>query len=174
MKKAYFIFITIAFISSGFIHINKTTWIKNVNTSDYSLTFSLNSYKDSISQDAFKEKFIGEWVLKNRSIFDSVLILQHKELVNPNTYNRIKFTFTDKKLKYDVYNRRKTCGNGRFFINSCNWNVLDENINLFFTGGHSMHSRFTYECIYKLINYSKNEMSLKIIEILKKEESDFH
>jgi len=134
----------------------------------------MNSYKDSISQDAFKEKFIGEWVLKNRSIFDSVLILQHKELVKPNTYNRIKFTFTDKKLKYDTFNTRKTCGNGSFFINSCNWNVLEKNINLFFTGGYLMYSRFTYECTYELLKYSENEMSLKIIEILRKEESDFH
>jgi hypothetical protein len=131
------------------------------------------AYKNKQVNHLLKERFYGEWILKNESPFDSILTFQKETSVNLKHFNSFKFTFSKNQLlKHETFNRRITCGVSALYLSNPQWNIIENEFYLLFGGGFKGVSKFTYISKYEILSINENEFKIRVKKILQHKKTD--
>lgn len=132
-----------------------------------------DTFSTPTASESYPDSHEGEWLLTS-NLFDSMLTFKRIELSDSSVVYGKKFTFEDNNLKYSDYNPVPTCGNGMFYIDSCNYQMQDKNFTFYFKGGYFLDSGFEYRAKYVMKHRGEKNISFLRTEILNDEKTNFY
>jgi len=102
----------------------------------------------------------GEWLLTS-NLFDSLLTFRRIELSDSLTVYGKKFTFEKETLKYEDFNPVPSSGNGMFYMDTCDYQMKDDDFIFYFKGGYLVESSFEYRAKYTLLSVREKQIRFK-------------
>jgi hypothetical protein len=111
-------------------------------------------------------KYNGDWVMKNHSIWDSKLVLYKVTLPDSSLIYAKTFKIEDSTIVFKyVSNRSFRCAMGLLYIDSIKPTFYEKHISLNFFGEKIKESTFNYSALYS-INIVKDSIYLDLKKIL--------